>query len=290
MKRILFGTDGSASALAAARHLSHLAHDRQVHVHIVTVLAVHTPENVAETLLNQAREALGNFPGHITSAMSRAESTGEIVDILIATAQYADVDLIAVGACGRSALDRFFIGSVAEGMARHADRPVLIARDSVISPLVIAGIDGSTASHEAARFVAGNLPKERSLHLVHVIAPPSGAVLAVDPVIAGVYYQAADQQITSEQEQLSADLGALRDELAIEGRQVTTQITIGNASAELIRVAEAQHAGLVVVGARGLTGIDRFLLGSVSERVVRHAPCSVLVYRSRQTAASSARP
>jgi len=279
MKRILFGTDGSAGALAAARHLSHLPHHRDVHVHIVAALAVHDAASIAEAALKETEEALGSFPGHVTSAMSRADSTGEIVDILLATADYAEADLIAVGACGRSALDRFVIGSVAEGIARHADRPVLIARDSTVSPRVIVGVDGSEESRLAARFAARMLPEDRTLLLLHALNSPSGVVPTVDPVIAGAYYQAVEQQIATEQKEGARMLETLGEDIAVGGHNVDTLLTIGNPAAELIRVAEEQKAGLIVVGARGLTRVDRFLLGSVSERVVRHAHCSVIVFR-----------
>jgi nucleotide-binding universal stress UspA family protein len=46
-----------------------------------------------------------------------------------------------------------------------------------------------------------------------------------------------------------------------------------------MKVAAKQHADLIVMGAKGLGAIDRFLLGSVSTRVVQHANCSVLVVR-----------
>lgn len=50
---------------------------------------------------------------------------------------------------------------------------------------------------------------------------------------------------------------------------------------EILRAAERHRADLIVMGSKGLTGLDRYLLGSVSRKVARHAPCSVLVVRSR---------
>jgi len=55
----------------------------------------------------------------------------------------------------------------------------------------------------------------------------------------------------------------------------------GAPAEEILRAAERHHVDLIVMGSKGLTGLDRYLLGSVSRKVARHAPCSVLVVRSR---------
>jgi nucleotide-binding universal stress UspA family protein len=54
---------------------------------------------------------------------------------------------------------------------------------------------------------------------------------------------------------------------------------VGNPAEEILDVAATQHADLILLGAKGLSDIDRFLLGSVSTRVVQHAKCAVLVVR-----------
>lgn len=54
---------------------------------------------------------------------------------------------------------------------------------------------------------------------------------------------------------------------------------VGNAAAEILRVAEREKADLIVLGSRGLGGVKAFLLGSVSDRVAHHAHCPVLIVR-----------
>ncbi len=63
------------------------------------------------------------------------------------------------------------------------------------------------------------------------------------------------------------------------GRKVETLLVKGHAAEEILKTAKRIRADLVVVGSRGLTGLRRFLLGSVTHKVARHAPCSVLVVR-----------
>jgi nucleotide-binding universal stress UspA family protein len=60
-------------------------------------------------------------------------------------------------------------------------------------------------------------------------------------------------------------------------------LTKGHAAEAIIEKANQIQADLIVVGSRGLTGIKRLFLGSVSRKVVRHAPCSVLVVRQSKT-------
>jgi nucleotide-binding universal stress UspA family protein len=63
------------------------------------------------------------------------------------------------------------------------------------------------------------------------------------------------------------------------GVEVETHAREGDPAEAIIEVANEQRADLIVVGNRGLTGIRRFLLGSVSSKVSEHAPCSVMIVR-----------
>lgn len=68
-------------------------------------------------------------------------------------------------------------------------------------------------------------------------------------------------------------------ELTSQGVDVETSAREGDAANVILDVAQEQNADLIVVGARGLTGFERFLLGSVSSKLSHHAPCSVMIVR-----------
>jgi nucleotide-binding universal stress UspA family protein len=73
---------------------------------------------------------------------------------------------------------------------------------------------------------------------------------------------------------------AIIRQLKRPGLKVTEALAFGHEADEILKAAKRTRADLVVLGSRGLTGLRKFLLGSVSQTVARHAPCSVLVVRS----------
>lgn len=75
-----------------------------------------------------------------------------------------------------------------------------------------------------------------------------------------------------------------------EGLTATGEVLIGGPSHVIIEQAEALNADLLVMGTHGRTGITHLLIGSVAERVIRHAPCPVFVVRERKAAEVKAVP
>jgi nucleotide-binding universal stress UspA family protein len=74
---------------------------------------------------------------------------------------------------------------------------------------------------------------------------------------------------------------AARDAQAAGVERVETFARVGDAADAILDVAEEQQSDLIVVGHKGLTGTTRFLLGSVPNKVSHHAPCSVLIVRTK---------
>lgn len=181
-------------------------------------------------------------------------------------------DLVVVGTHGESGLKRVLLGSVAEHVVRHAPCAVLVARERLDdTPFrnVLCPVDFSERSIAAAELAADVAePGGRGITLFHAIELPSA--YARDSASADAVVE-LDRKATRELEQLTAQI---RSRAKVP---VTAQTCIGRAGAEILRAVDSAVYDLVVIGSHGRTGIGQALVGSVAEKVVRHAWCPVLV-------------
>lgn len=139
----------------------------------------------------------------------------------------------------------------------------LFANNNVLVPIDFSD-EAKQALAETLEFV-GDPTK---LHAIHVLPP-------LEPTEPGVVWQTIDNQTRiSNIEQLFYE--KFTDEAY---RQVHFSVAIGNPSSEIIDYAEHHAVDLIVIPSHGRTGLSRFLLGSVAERVIRFAKCPVLVLR-----------
>jgi nucleotide-binding universal stress UspA family protein len=147
--------------------------------------------------------------------------------------------------------------------------------------VVLAAVDDSGAAERIIRAGANfaRLIKGGELHLVRVIEqlPP----LSAPPLTRASVAPSATQAL--EQARAAMDALVTRAKLAGAGR-VTTHIALGGAWHEIVQLATDLAADLVLVGTHDRHGVRRLMLGSVAERVVRKAPCPVLVVREKDHA------
>jgi nucleotide-binding universal stress UspA family protein len=140
----------------------------------------------------------------------------------------------------------------------------------------IVGFDGSERVARAAEwFQRFPLPAECEVHVVTVLPLLDRYEQADRPARPADFRSLYQQQLAEVHEHL-ATLAAASAKI---GRQWEIQVETGDAAETLMRIAAERQVDLIVVGARGLSGRDRYQLGSASEKVVRHARCSVLVVR-----------
>ena len=185
-------------------------------------------------------------------------------------AEAGSVDLIILGARGHSAVVGHLLGSVSESVARHARCAVRVARPSLGRlPFVslVVGMDGSHAAWPVLAAVAARTwPSETRVHVVTVVDRALRTRLAGGDEERGM--------------RCGRDVAqAAARELEGRGLRVSTEAVQGDARVELLRAIVEQTADAIFVGARGLTGVERLLLGSVSSALLARAPCSVEIVR-----------
>ncbi|MEO6308866.1 MAG: universal stress protein [Nitrospiraceae bacterium] len=177
--------------------------------------------------------------------------------------------LLVAGSQGLDALDRFMLGSVSTNLIHHATCPVLVVKGEA-APLrrIILATDGSDASAKALRFVLSKFQPDRSTGKGGRV-PIHVCVLHVMPVVMYPGLEAASKTLLEQNVQKLTKAGFTAEPFCY----------LGNPAEEIMKAASQQQADLIVMGAKGLGAIARFLLGSVSTRVVQHANCAVLVVR-----------
>ena len=152
---------------------------------------------------------------------------------------------------------------------------------SIFPTKILLATDGSEEAALASQTAADVAEKTGSeLHVVHV-----GAPLHIPRHYEGLYM---GEYIEEEEKELGRRAqGLLDDQIeklnATEGSVAQAYLRIGAPDEEIVAQAEKLGVGLIVSGSRGRGGVRRALMGSVSDSVVRHAHCPVLVVRKEKT-------
>jgi len=204
-------------------------------------------------------------------------------------------DLVLVGSHGASGLARFLLGSVAQAALRQSPCSVEIVRRARLEPPAIFGgmkillaTDGSECAMAAVRSVAGRpWPSGSQVRVISAI-PVILSLGASHPLPP--YYlptEVLDTLQTQARRRAEEAVGRAHQVLSDANMEPvkTSFLPIGDAKQVILDEAQSWGADLIVVGSHGYHGINKLMLGSVSESVAMHAHCSVEVIRERQTKA-----
>ncbi|MEW6325394.1 MAG: universal stress protein [Nitrospirota bacterium] len=196
---------------------------------------------------------------------ARRIERGPVSDKLLTAAEQEGADLLVMGSRGLSNVQAFLMGSVSQQVVTYAHCSTLVVkgRPRAVKRLLLAA-DGSPSSEQALSFLMTQFK-------------PAGLQVAV--VTVRDYPTVSTPTVSTPPSQQIEEQYAAR--LARAGFSAKAHAATGHAAARIIDTARRQRADLIVVGSRGLTGLQRFLLGSVSRQVVKYCPSSVLVVRGR---------
>jgi len=284
--RVLLATDGSDDAKAATAWVKRLPLPPDREVMALTVIATPLvplePSVLGEldaALVAEARRLADDTAAELltTRATGRAVK-GDPRDEIVAAGRDWGADLIVMGARGLSGVKEFFLGSVSQGVARQAPCPVLVCKGTPreVRSVTVA-LDGSADARRALQWIA-RLPLSPST-LVRLVGVAERQLYPVTaPALVSASLQSRIAAAEAERRRaLEAELARAAETL--RGRVAALELSVRSGAAADVLVADAAGSGtdLVVLGARGLRGVRRALLGSVSEAVLRHAGCSVLI-------------
>jgi nucleotide-binding universal stress UspA family protein len=302
LKKILVTTDFSDSSRKAFPAAAGLARRFGAQLHLVHILdevppvlyfspegvqtyspEVDYPARVRELLARTAAEEQ-SFGG--IQVVTHLLQGGSLHDRLLAFEREHRIDLTVVATRGRTSLGHLFLGSFAEKIVRLSPSPVLAwrSREGAAEELegfaprrILVPFDFSANSRtilDLVRSLAGTFGAR--VRLQHVLEPlPDLALIPWE----GIPAEEIRERRTNAPERARSELEAvIRAELAgLEG--VDAIADFGMPFVDIVKAAREFEADLIVMATHGWTGLKHMLLGSVTEKVVRKAPCSVLTLR-----------
>jgi len=186
-------------------------------------------------------------------------------------------DLLVVGARGRSGLRTVLMGSVTDHVLRHAPSAVLVARDNAADGPVVAATDFSDSARRAVHVAVREANRRGArltlLHSVGVFRDmlvTAGMPIPVSPPVPAA---PSEVERSTLQREAGRRLATLQAELDVPCDVVTAE---WDPVPDVIDHATQSKASLIVMGRVGRSGVERLLIGSVTEEIARSAPCSVL--------------
>jgi nucleotide-binding universal stress UspA family protein len=243
-----------------------------------------------DTMVGDAERSSRNYLNSVAAKAAGVQITSRVVkgraaDVIIEQAAADKNTLIAMATHGRSGLNRWMLGSVTEKVLRGCENPLLIVRASdaidadskAALKTVIVPLDGSDVA-------------ERILPLVTSLA----RAMDLDVVLVRAYnipysvYSGSDGYSAIDFEELTASLKEeaaqylekKSEELKKQGLKVSYVAKEGLSADEIIALGRATPENLIAMSSHGRSGVRRWVLGSVTETVVRHSEDPVLVVRA----------
>mgnify|MGYP000111944591 FL=1 len=281
IRRILFATDFSEASHNAQAMAAQLARHHQAELHVVHAEVIpataYVPEMVVDldaltTSLHEAAEAqMAKLVDRIGLPVRHALVSGfDAATVIRDYADEAEIDLIVVGSHGRSGLGKLFMGSDAQGVVRLSKRAVLVVNAHSAPQAggfghLLAPVDLSPASAQSLQAAAALARHYQGrLSVIHVVEE-----WPIPPYYAHRFEQAQVEHGTAALEAFLKDHPVTPE--------ANTLVLGGTPATQIVDQARQLHADLIVLARGGLGDWEHFLLGSVTERVMAQAPCSVWI-------------
>lgn len=294
---ILHPTDFSAGANGAWAHAVQMARHHQARLHLLNVAPGLGEDPVrsayaigagdtdvyekvkakAHEMMDALVEDAGAGDLDVVRAHERGVAAGPVI---MDYADAHDVELIVMGTHGRRGMKRFVLGSVAEEVVQEASCSVMTVRserDEVPTPQpierVLVPVDLSAYTvplFRAALNMAATYGAR--IDMLHVVEPLPFPV----PLIGGLTLH---DLVSDPAEQARKQLEQLAGSITHPSVTVESHVEEGHAAKTIVEQTDALDSDLVMIASHGLSGVERFMLGSVTARVVRQAACPVLVTR-----------
>jgi nucleotide-binding universal stress UspA family protein len=303
-KKILVPLDGSKISESVLPHARAFATALNIPVHLLQVIdpetripSVAAQQDRSNNILTGEREHNGDYLKEISTsfpdpaAVSCSVRIGKAAEVIIKVAATNLDTLIAMTTHGRSGVRRWLLGSVAEKVLHGADNDVLLIRTieaierkgaAVHLERLVVPLDGSKLAEQAVP-CAVELAKKMNLELILLrvylmpgVAYPTGSYAP--------NWKLLDRET---RERASEYLQETIRQLRNEGfDRVSSMVLEGSAAEKIIDVGRENSGSLIAMSTHGASGVGRWVVGSITERVIRHSDNAVLVIRAKSAASA----
>jgi nucleotide-binding universal stress UspA family protein len=273
--RIILAIDGSPQSTLAAKSLAHFGPVEEVVLVHATALPdldhpMITPE-LRDSVLQEV-EAMPLIPEG-SGSVQRIHQIGTPSQVILDTAKSAQADLIVLGARGLSPVKELVLGSVSHRVLLHASCSTLIIK----TPLenlhhILVPIEGVEDAERIMTFF-DKLQIPYPIHLTFMTVWPQPRLPW--PVTLGQSQLLEERALEHAQEMVEH----IASQFKKGNRQTSSVIGLGDPAFAILEQAQTLQPNLLMVGSHGRKGMTRFLLGSVSHKLVHQAQCPVLVVR-----------
>lgn len=283
--KILFCTDGSNISFNAMKNFSHWA--KCGIVDIVCVIdwsflpdsAAIEDSNFVMQCTNTADEILDNAERLLTSheivTGDKIKLCGTVIDGILEICDKKDYDYIVLGSHGKKGIQKW-LGSVSQEIASAVKIPVYISKLSNERKKVLITVDGTEKSKHCVEKLLNTMNlQDKNLHLLTVYEMPDFLFLKGN-VDSNWLLEIQNKQEVAAMLTLN-EIEALLKDNGIENYQKT--ITQGIPATEILKYATSNNIDLIVCGNKNYKNLSKFLLGSVSLRVLENTDSDVLIIK-----------
>lgn len=305
LMKILVAIDGSSYSEMSVQILEALQLPPKTEITVMTIVPEHTflggirldtlrrgekaKELAHKAEEQKAMELLQETVDRLQTGGFKVETLvrwGKPSEEIVKASKSLRTDLLVAGAKGLSGSPLFPLGSTAQKVTKHAGCSVLLVRERIAHlQRVLVAADGSSYSESAIRFLIKlPLPNDTQVILVTALQSHIAAYVKMPTLDFETNREVVEELQAAEEIAAHNLLDETKEQFKVKGYKALSVVVRGDPAQEILAAVERFNPELIALGAKGLSGVESFLLGSVAQRIMRYAKCSVLIVRpSKET-------
>jgi nucleotide-binding universal stress UspA family protein len=281
-KKILVAVDGSDSSKNAFRQACRIVREDKSWITAITVIPLYqdqfevlsTKEKVSKRLREEGEKILSGIKeiADKEDVFVRTQiEEGTPFQTIIDVAEENGYDLIVMGRYGMARLEKVLVGSVTARVIGHSKKDVLVVPSNATIGWnnIVLATDGSGYSAAAS---------EKAIDLAKSYGGNIKAIAVVD--VTDEFMTQAPEVVERLVKEAKGFVNDVKSKAEEESVKTVTFVKEGEAYRVITDLAKEEKADIIVMGSHGRTGLKRLLMGSVTEGVVGHSPCPVLVVKA----------